>query len=929
MGSSTSSFIDKIVRSFVDKQPATGSSTCFIFPTRRACLIFRNKLATATGTAQWAPGILSISDFVSEHCGLTIADEKELLFLLFRVNRKFWPEQTFTRFHSWGQMLLNDFDEVDKQLEDPTELFISVREIRQLEQLFADDQSALEWITRFTGTMNLAKLTDLQARFAENWDRLIQIYHDFRSLLLEKKLAYEGLAYRQLLERISNKELTLPYSSFVFGGFYGFSKIEEQLIYKLKEQYAVQLEWDADQYYTTKVRNHEAGNYFRTSHLADTPLFPDQFSKNTLAVTVTGVPLQSGQSKYAGQLIEELLLKNKADLNTTAIVLPDEGLLFPMLYSLPKNTDQVNVTMGLPLKQTIYADLIRALNELYTGARKIKDGDSIFYYSHLEAVLNNPLGVLLFKKQLPAETASFSPWIKSSDLKQKVGQYCAQILTEPVSTPSAVASFVRALFDKINSLTTNESGKFENEVTAFIASELKELELLFESYNRELSAADAWQIITEVVNGLKLPFSGEPVRGLQVMGFLETRALDFETLIFLSFNEDILPKNNASKSFIPFSLRRAFGLSTYIEQDASSAYHFYRLLHKAKNVHLIYDTEIKGLSGSEPSRYILQLQQELKKYMGERLKWSQFIVNTPIEIAEDKQVSVPKNSNVMDRLKGYISNDSTLTLSATALTTYISCSLRFYYNYIAGIKESSKDSDSIEADVFGNILHLALENLYKPYKESTIDTTIIQSLIKNADEAVDAAIHHEFKTSHDKLEGNDKILAGALRELVKRILKNDLIDAPFTITGLEESFTTTLPTSFGNVKLLGRFDRIDSRNGVTRIIDYKTGKVKSSAKNLESIITNPDYKTLFQLFFYTLVYQSYFPDAIVEPGFYVAQKLNQGLVKAESVNKENVDWFKEQLTGIVESMFNPEIPFQRTDDIRRCTFCPYADLCHR
>jgi RecB family exonuclease len=413
------------------------------------------------------------------------------------------------------------------------------------------------------------------------------------------------------------------------------------------------------------------------------------------------------------------------------------------------------------------------------------------------------------------------------------------------------------------------------------------------------------------------------------MGFLETRALDFENVYVLSVNEGILPASGDNRSFIPYSLRKGFGLSTYEEQDSSYAYHFYRLLQRSRNVHLLYNTEVGKTTGGEPGRYLLQIRHELKPFMGENLQLADRIISTPVIRELVEKIQVIKTDEVIDQLNNYLLLGG---FSSSALTTYIHCQLQFYFRYLARIKEQDQLAETIEADIFGNILHDVMEIVYSDKSGQVVNTEDFDYLFQKTEEAVKAAVLENFHANVSELEGYDILLVEVIRNLAKQILLNDQKDTPFMIRGLEKEFAATILVDDRKVTLKGRFDRVDERSGVTRIIDYKTGKIEIKTKPVPELFSNPDGKALFQLYFYSLLYDKNHHGAQIRPGFYVARDLSGGITSAMNgavITSEILNEFETELKMMIKNIFDPEIKFIQTEDVKRCIYCEYRAICHR
>lgn len=928
------SFINQVITQLHQSYGDNYHKVCVVFPTRRACLIFRNHLAKFHGKPVFAPGVLGIGDFVSRHVKTGITEEIPLLLTLYEVYKKHWPEQDFSRFYGWGQMLLSDFDEIDKQLSEPSRLFSNIGELRKIEAAFLPDSGSLDWIQEFIKTFDSDQLTFLQNEFMKSWNQLKDVYLGFNELLLSKKQSYEGKAYRELIQQLRKGSFSSQWNEFVFAGFYGFSRAEEDLIKLLGQKFKVSTFWDGDEYYINNPM-HEAGYYFRKTDLVNetTSWIGNHFADQQKKITVTGVPLQVAQAKYAGDLLHQLIASQQIDINQTVIILADENMLFPVLYAIPESVPLVNVTMGYPLQQSQFATFLELLQSLHKSMRIINNEPS-FLYDTVDHLLHHPL-LATEKTQGQIQQEGYMQYLSAGQIKQRFQRDDNHGIFRQVTSTPDLFGYLKNIFNQLHRQLHPENQNaiyFEDAVITFISNELESLHEALKTHENEIPVTSAWQMIRESIAGLKVPFTGEPVRGLQVMGFLETRALDFKHIIFLGCNEGILPANSSGKSFIPYALRKGFGLATHEDQDASYSYHFYRLFHKAETAHLIYNTEVGKTGGGEPSRYLLQIAHELKKFMGDKLSLERKIISTPVITAPAPVIAIRKTQEVLQSLEKYTSSDDNArSFSSSALTTYMNCSLQFYFRYIAGLKEKDLPSNEIAADTFGNILHDALEQLYINTGEQITEKDI-QRLLESSGQVVNAAIEKIYFTKSTELTGNDILLAEVIHELIVRILKQDQQRVPFKIAELEKLNRCSLNFGEKKVNFYGKFDRVDEKDGIIQILDYKTGAVSKKSKSIENLFSDPQQKSYFQLYFYMLLYSRQNPGKPVMAGLYVAKSLRNGIQWAcngNPVTDEELSAFEAMLKGLVTEILNPAVNFTQTDKVIRCAVCEFKTICQR
>jgi len=933
-------FLDSVIEDILKNHPADFSELCVVFPSRRAALIFRKKFAAHLDKPAWSPAVMSVEDFINSLSTVPVAEDVELLFELFEVYKQFFPEMPFEKYFHWGEMMLSDFNEIDLQLADANKLFTHISDLKRIESEFGLAEEDAERIAGFWKNFSGKELSALKSEFKTTWDALPKIYHAFKNHLQQNGIGYEGMAFQNVLEQLRNG-MQLKWNKIIFAGFYSLNRAHEEIIAELKKKDKVTLYWDADRYYS-EDETQEAGNYFRRRNLLDKNFKWNEnyFGREEKNITMTGVPLQVGQAKYLGSVMDEQISKKSFEENNTAVVLPDENLLFPVLYSMPSALKSFNVTMGYPLKKSLVSGLMQTLYSMHKHILENEKKGISFYSMDVINLLEHPY-VQHMDETFPVKK------IKEINDTNKI--FCSA--KDFAEAKNELKSFFRKLnsatevFDYIietlKSIAGNNSDKdrlnnFDREIVLFIKTELEKVYEIITPHISAINSETAWQFIRKTVDKLKIPFSGEPVQGLQIMGFLETRALDFENLFILSVNEDILPASSKGNSYIPYSLRKAFGLPTFEEQDAVHAYHFYRLLQRAKNVHLIYNTEVKSLTGGEKSRYLLQLEYEMKKKFGNKLKIHHSLVSTGISTDKAKSISVEKNKEVMEILESRFvkrRSEELIGFSASALSTYINCPLQFYFRYIARIKENDEVEENIEADTFGKILHSAMKLLYNNIKELTPE--ISDEILKQVDAAVNESYIKEFSKSADEPVGKNYLLRQAIAELVKKIIEADKKIAPFTIEATEATFEHHFkynPAQHG-VLLKGIFDRVDSTGEFFRIVDYKTGSDElNPRREMKEVFSTPKLKATFQLYYYSYIYARKHHIKKLRPAIYRTKSISEGLSylyeDADSFELKLQD-FEYALEELLSEIMNPEKPFLQTSDEKKCRNCPYKEICNR
>ncbi|MCX6275466.1 MAG: PD-(D/E)XK nuclease family protein [Bacteroidetes bacterium] len=930
------SFLDKLVDDLLNKHGADLSGLCLVFPTRRAGLYFKKRYSARLTVPAWSPVVFSIEDFVDNLSKYRTGDELDLIFELYRVYGKYFPEETFDKFYPWGVMLMKDFNEVDSALANGKQLFSSITDLKEIDEQFELAEEDLARIREFWKIYFDKEPGAIRKAFHDNWRHLESIYEEFTSLIKEKNMVYEGLAVRSVAEGLTDGSIRSDFRYHVFAGFYSLSNAEEKIIRHFINNKTAAIYFDTDNYYTDDLRQ-EAGTFIRKNSLISGEYLwkENLLEKDEKTIEMIGVPLQVLQAKTAGQIISGLPHDPQV-MNRTAVVLPDEQLLMPVLYALPAHIEDVNVTMGYPLSASPLFNLTESLFELQKSFSQ-----KSFYFKHVVSLLSHPYIQFSDHEGINRWLDNFKSnpeiRIQQHELTEgKISPVMKVLFGGFKSLPEALQYFNGFFSMLIEAVRNNKDGiqSIEKEYIYYFYTRFKKLEEILIKYPEEISVETFRGLFNEVIRSTRIPFTGEPLKGLQVMGFLETRVLDFDNLIILSLNEDVLPPASHHPSFIPYNLRRAFGLPTFEAHNAIAAYHFYRLLQRAKNIYLIYNTEVKNFAGGEKSRFLLQIENELL-LRNPNLKLIQRKVTLQVNEAIVPAVDVKKTAEVMKELFRYYEPLTTpykfaRKFSASALGTYIACSLRFYFQYVAKLREPDEQDEFIEGGVLGTILHEAMHSLYKPLK--TITKSDFEKIMDLAARAVDEAIKQEFGEV-EALEGKNILMRNVLIELIRKILEFDKKEI-LTIKYLEEEFILPVEVENGkHVNLYGIIDRVDSSEGVLRVVDYKTGAPDHRrATDIESLFTSPDFKEQFQTFFYSMLLKKRERNMPVKAGLFRLRKLSEGIGYINDGNVISDEQFTEFFTrtkDLLAEIFNPEVPFKQTEDESRCVYCAYKDICNR
>jgi ATP-dependent helicase/nuclease subunit B len=955
------SFLEKTVKHLYDKYGDEISELCIVLPNRRAGLFLKTHFANTLKKTFWSPEIYATEDFVAVLAELEIADATTLLFELYEtvksVNKN--EIESFDEFSKWGQILLSDLNEIDRYLVDATQLFGNLKDIKELETWSLNNDESL---------------TDFQKQYLNFWQSLGAYYFDFKKRLLDKHQTYQGLAYRIVSENVTERVNKHPWKKIIFAGFNALNKAEEHIIEQLVNSGKAEIIWDTDSYYINDARQ-EAGKFIRKyDHHSSFKKSPEKnivFEENLLSteakhITIIGAAKNVAQAKVAGNLVVEFQKQNQS-LQNTALVLADENLLFPVLHSLPANLEDINVTMGYPLKNTPVAGYFDLVFNLHINAIKLSQGKGkySFYHKDLLKLLNHPYtSILIFDEK---QYHSIKPIVKAfqdrnivfaafTTLEKIVEEKQAGIIEiiRPVfkhwQTPADAIACVYYLIDTLKSAIVAQQSKaakntasLELEYLFAFTKIIKRIEALMVDYPSSIVDLKTLQnMLKQIVRSTTLPFYGEPLMGLQVMGMLETRTLDFENIILLSCNEDILPSGKTVNSFIPFELKRYFGLPTYNDKDAIFAYHFYRLIQRAKNIYLLYNTEGDALGSGEKSRFLTQLIHELPK-INKHVVIEEKLVNIPVSVDNTGNlISIQKTELILEKLK----SKAEFGFSPSLLNRYRNCSLQFYFQAIAGLKEVEEVEETIGADTLGNAIHEVLEKLYQPFVGKKINAADVKEMKKQVETLAISVFEKEYSKTEISYGKNLLTIKVALKFLnnfldaeIKTINKCEQEGKPLIIKALEQPLETILTIDGQAIKLHGKADRIDSVGNLTRIIDYKTGIAENKELKLEEwtdIQTESTLAKSFQLLMYAWMYQKMNPaikDNMVS-GIITFRELSAGLKSVKINDNELLDvpilgQFEEQLKNILTEIINPQLPFKQTSDLDNCEYCAFKGICNR
>lgn len=937
--------------------------TAVVFPNKRAGLFFNEYLAQESDSPIWSPAYVSISELFRSLSPWEVGDPVKLVCELYKIfRRETQSTETLDDFYFWGEMLISDFDDADKNRVDTDKLFSNLQDLRNImdDYTFIDDEQE-EAIRQFFQNFSIERRTALKERFISLWDVLGNIYKGFRESLASQNIAYEGMMYRHVIEHLDVDKL--PYEKYVFVGFNVLNKVEHTLFTQLKDVGKAVFYWDYDEFYMKENRQavtHEAGEFIRRN-LRDfpSPLSGELFKNLSKPKEVHYIAssTENAQARYLPQWIRNNLTTPEKE---TAVVLCNEALLQPVLHSLPAEVKHVNITMGFPLSQTPVYSFLIALLELHTHGFNFKSGR--YTFQSVVTLLKHP-----YTRQLTGQAELLEKELTRNNrfypLPGELGkdEFLTRLFTPLSGNLNLCIRLSETLQQVAGIYQANTSGTEDTDAFNQLYREslfkayttINRFRTLIEEDELTVQSETFRRLLVKVLSTTNIPFHGEPAIGMQVMGVLETRNLDFRHLVLLSVNEGQLPKSGGDSSFIPYNLRKAFGMTTIEHKIAVYAYYFYRLLQRAERITLIYNTSSDGLNRGEWSRFMLQF----------LIEWPHPITRQFLEAGQSPQgtspITVEKTPDVMRRMQSLfdVRANPKAKFSPSALNYYLDCPLKFYYRYVAGLSAPDEVSAEIDSATFGSIFHYAAEHIYKDLTThgKVINKEALETLLRNEvklQDYVDTAFKKLFfnvpQNEKPEYNGVQLINSAVIARYLKQLLQNDLRYAPFTFIASEmevdEPIDIQTPKGVIKSRIGGIIDRMDSKDGTLRIVDYKTGGDADTPPHVESLFI-PDKKRsnyVFQTFLYAAIMCRKQPTMKIAPALlYIHRAATETyspvIQMGESRKpKEAVEDFskyekeyRERLQGLLEEIFNPEKSFTQTEIIEKCTYCDFKALCKR
>lgn len=937
--------------------------TAVVFPNKRAGLFFNEYLAQESDSPIWSPAYVSISELFRSLSPWEVGDPVKLVCELYKIfRRETQSTETLDDFYFWGEMLISDFDDADKNKVDTDKLFSNLQDLRNImdDYTFIDDEQE-EAIRQFFQNFSIERRTALKERFISLWNVLGNIYKGFRESLASQNIAYEGMMYRHVIEHLDVDKL--PYEKYVFVGFNVLNKVEHTLFTQLKDAGKAVFYWDYDEFYMKENRQavtHEAGEFIRRN-LRDfpSPLSGELFKNLSKPKEVHYIAssTENAQARYLPQWIRNNLTTPEKE---TAVVLCNEALLQPVLHSLPAEVKHVNITMGFPLSQTPVYSFLIALLELHTHGFNFKSGR--YTFQSVVTLLKHP-----YTRQLTGQAELLEKELTRNNrfypLPGELGkdEFLTRLFTPLSGNLNLCIRLSETLQQVAGIYQANTSGTEDTDAFNQLYREslfkayttINRFRTLIEEDELTVQSETFRRLLVKVLSATNIPFHGEPAIGMQVMGVLETRNLDFRHLVLLSVNEGQLPKSGGDSSFIPYNLRKAFGMTTIEHKIAVYAYYFYRLLQRAERITLIYNTSSDGLNRGEWSRFMLQF----------LIEWPHPITRQFLEAGQSPQgtssITVEKTPDVMRRMQSLfdVRANPKAKFSPSALNYYLDCPLKFYYRYVAGLSAPDEVSAEIDSATFGSIFHYAAEHIYKDLTThgKVINKEALETLLRNEvklQDYVDTAFKKLFfnvpQNEKPEYNGVQLINSAVIARYLKQLLQNDLRYAPFTFIASEmevdEPIDIQTPKGVIKSRIGGIIDRMDSKDGTLRIVDYKTGGDTDTPPHVESLFI-PDKKRsnyVFQTFLYAAIMCRKQPTMKIAPALlYIHRAATETYSPVIQMGeprkpKEAVEDFskyekeyRERLQGLLEEIFNPEKSFTQTEIIEKCTYCDFKALCKR
>lgn len=984
-------FLSQVAQVYLDNEREEMMDYCFVFPNKRSGTFFRHYLhKLSEGRPLGMPEIATIGDLTARLSSLVEAPRLEQLFVLYDCYRSLGGDTIdFDRFLFWGEMILSDFNDVDLYLVDPGRLFVNLKRYREVSANYlTDDQRAIlerywgeQFATpspdRFWEHLHYDTPTELEQKFLKLWEVLAPLYESFTSTLRKSGVGTQGMIVREAVGKLRKcRTSDLTHRRYIFVGFNVLTLAELSIFENLDVRGVADFYWDAVSP-AMKVKGNAAARFidrnirkFKSRYNLDALFpYPDNYFPE---IQLTGIPSSVGQAKMAGVRLDEWI---KADPSLaspeslrTAVVLPDDSLLIPMIHSVPPEIKQLNVTMGLPMRTTSFASLINLLVSMHMHA-SVSNGECSYFYDDVKRVITHPLLTSVDRRGCEALMELFRTqriYMLPAATARAAAPSLAYIFT-PISDPDSldeVYGYFHTLLTCLKSGVTagGETAETNDIEVFFINAYLEALDELHDAARKwKISLNDNTfiQLLQKAISGTSVSFTGEPLRGLQIMGVLETRALDFSNLILLSMNERIFPRKHYTRSFIPDSLRHSYGMATTDYQESIYAYYFYRLISRAGRVSIFYDSRNGPTFTSEMSRYIIQL-----LYLHPECRITHTLGSYEVTLPDHPVISITRTPEIKEKLLSFCTPGGR-KLSASSINTYINCSLQFYLQRICGLNTDEEAKDYMDTATYGTILHAVAQRVYLRWRGDApsvkVTAEMLDDIIKSRttlDRLITETVNEIFNKrpagDTTPLVGEAKVMGNLIRYFLTRMLELEKEIAPFDFIDAEHEIDSTMQLADDLcINFTQSLDRIDSvypqghygdpTQGTVRIVDYKTGSDKIEFKSLDDLFLDPAspsehrHKAILQLLFYSRAYAEKFRyEGPIQPLIYQIHTIFTNGLQPLKYNKEPftdyrevIDEFMTRFEAVVREMLLSDKPFTQTDNPDKCKYCAFKPLCRR
>lgn len=923
-----SNFLEQTAQHLITTYGEKISDVCIVLPNKRAGLFLKQHLSKLIDKPIWLPPIIGAEDLFEQLADKEIIDNLTQLFELYEVYLKTVKEpESFEEFSKWGQMLLHDFNEIDRYLIPADKLYEYINEARAIE------------------VWNLGEeITEFQSQYLMFWKQMGGLYKAYKQHLYNSNKAYQGAAFRIVAEEIVENPTRfisdkIKWSKIIFAGFNALTAAEETLITALIKEGKAEILWDADEYYL-EDKYQESGLFLRK--FKEKAVFSpfnwvsNKFKTEQKNINILGIPQNIGQAKYLANIFAEL--QNDNNFEDTAVVLADENLLIPVLQSLPESVDTINVTMGYPLKNTPLNNFFEIYFTTVLNAERFGKKEQLTYhYNDILKLVQLPFSQVVFGEENCTKIKQQiikNNWVFIN--KDKL-DFINELLPIKLSTTYSINELLA------NCLQFVEKGKAHYINTQKETNNKLELEYLFlfsKLFNQLIELNQKYPFLTEIksfysvyrqlLSSLSIELYGEPLKGLQVMGMLETRNIDFKNVILLSTNEGMLPSGKSFNSFVPFDIKNEYHLPTHVEKDAIYAYHFYRLVQNAENMYIMYNTESGSFTTGEQSRFVTQIENELSDF--ENINITKKIITYPTLKNTTEKISVEKSPKILAKIEELFERG----VSPTALNTYINCPLDFYYKYVIGVREADDVEETIDHSSFGTYIHRVLEILYQPFANQKTNITVedVKLMLKKAPD-VALQVFSENMTERELKSGKNLLTFSVAQNYINTFLKNEInfikkSKDDLYIKLLEQSLEGSLQLNGNTIKLKGTADRVDTFGNTLRIIDYKTGLVNVADLKIKSVEQLKEGKKskAFQILMYAYLYaqQNELSNTQLHSGIISFRTLSSGFMpfildKEKEISAAILTDFETVLKELFTEIINPEIPFTHQATAQYCEFC--------